>query len=370
LVPALAALALAGCEDVQGDSTPPTPRVKVFTVGKEATGQSRRISGKVEAAETTTLSFGVSGQVLEVPVSTGQFVVAGALLAQMDPEPFQLALKEARARVTSARARLVDARSAYDRTSALVAEQAAAQKDLDAATAAMAQADSEVKAAQGAQKKAELDLGRTRLTAPFDGRLVSVAVDPFQDISANGEAVLMQSEGALDVAVLVPETMIRNVDYGQVVEIGFPTLEGVSVSGTVRSIGAQVEAGNAYAVKVRVEATEADVRPGMTASVTFSFASGRGEGTAYLIPLSALAIEAGILALARSGEEVREQRRAPVFVLDPGTGTLQLRKLEIGDLKGNEVEVFKGLAPGELVVSAGTAFLRDGMAAEVWVQRR
>ena len=38
----------------------------------------------------------------------------------------------------------------------------------------------------------------------------------------------------------------------------------------------------------------------------------------------------------------------------------------VGDLRGNELEVYQGLEPGELVVTAGVAFLRDGMKVEVW----
>ena len=42
----------------------------------------------------------------------------------------------------------------------------------------------------------------------------------------------------------------------------------------------------------------------------------------------------------------------------------------LGDLRGNELEVFGGLDPGDQVVVAGVSFLRDGMAAEVWKSTR
>ncbi len=38
-------------------------------------------------------------------------------------------------------------------------------------------------------------------------------------------------------------------------------------------------------------------------------------------------------------------------------------------LRGNEIEVYDGLEPGDLIVSAGVAFLRDGMNATAWTPR-
>ena len=105
----------------------------------------------------------------------------------------------------------------------------------------------------------------------------------------------------------------------------------------------------------------------MTASVTFNFDAYLEGRIAYLIPLSAIAVEAGSLSAGEyQRNETTGQNEAPVFVLDSKTGRIQQRKILVGDLRGNELEVYQGLEPGELVVTAGVAFLRDGMKAEVW----
>jgi len=44
--------------------------------------------------------------------------------------------------------------------------------------------------------------------------------------------------------------------------------------------------------------------------------------------------------------------------------------VRIGGLRGNQLEVYEGLEPGDKVVSAGVAFLRDGMEAELWSPER
>ncbi len=360
--------ALTGCNDPPVESAAPTPRVKVFVVGKKALGQSRRMSGKVQAADQSKLSFGVSGNVAEIFVETGQAVTEGQLLARLDPEPLRLSLEKLRASVTTARAKRVDAQSEFERMRNLIKQQGASQREVDAATSALGAADGDLNGTLRSLEQAELDVARTKLTAPFDGRIVEVSVDPFEEVAASGQAFLLQANGALEVEVRVPETLIRNVDFGQVVQVEFPSIEGVDVKGVVATIGAESESGNAFPVTVRLASTEADIRPGMTASVTFNFNAYLDGRNAYLIPISALAIDAGLREAAATGtpEQAGPGSEVPVFVLDPATGTVGLRQVTVGDIRGNELEVFEGLQPGDQVVAAGVSFLRDGMEAQAW----
>lgn len=103
----------------------------------------------------------------------------------------------------------------------------------------------------------------------------------------------------------------------------------------------------------------------MTASVTFNFDKYLGGRTAFLIPLSALVIEYAALMQARGEGQFVAARQAPVFVVDV-EGRLQDRMITIGDLRGNQLEVFDGLDAGERIVSAGAALLREGMTVELW----
>jgi multidrug efflux pump subunit AcrA (membrane-fusion protein) len=144
-------------------------------------------------------------------------------------------------------------------------------------------------------------------------------------------------------------------------------MPGISVSGVITTIAAEAEEGNAFPVTVSLVDNRADLRPGMTASVTFNFTAHLQGRDAFLIPLSAIAIDA---ALRKSDEYPRNEaaptENAPIFILDTQKGQIQERKVLVGDLRGNELEVYEGLSPGELVVTAGVAFLRDGMKAEPW----
>ena len=116
----------------------------------------------------------------------------------------------------------------------------------------------------------------------------------------------------------------------------------------VSLIGAQAGRGNSFPVEIQLPNSGADLRPGMSASVTFNFDAYLAGRRAYLIPLSAIAIDVGLLAGGNA-----EDAEVPVFVFDEETGRLRVQKVRLGGLRGNQLEVFEGLEPGDKVISAG-----------------
>ncbi len=360
----LLAAMLSGCDDSPTPLEEITPRVKTFVVGERATGQSRRISGRVVAADTSPLSFGVPGTVEEVFVSQGDLVAQGQILARLDAKPFRLAVEGARAELNVARANLTKAKQTYERFSTLVARRAVSKADMDAATAKRATARANLRAAQSNLESRERELALTELAAPFAGTISARTIEPFQEVSVGQDAFVLQSAGVLKVEVQVPETLIRDVDYGQVVQVTFPTAADTAMNGIVSEIGSQAQAGNAFPVSVQLPRTGADLRPGMTASVTFNFDRYLEGRTVFLIPLSAIAIEVGLLRRA-SRQDAPNPQSVPVYVVG-GNNQLEVRDLVVGDLRGNDLEVYEGLREGDRIVSAGVPFLREGMTVELW----
>lgn len=358
-------LILVGCEDKPVPMEEIVPRVKYFQIGEQASGQSRRISGKVVAAETSPLSFAIGGTVEEVLVAQGDVVHQGQLLVRLDEQPLGLAVEQGRAQLKIAHAKVAETKQTYDRTVDLLDKRAASKAELESAIANHAAARGNLRSAQSDLDRKERDLSRAKLTAPFAGAIASRSIEPFQEISAGQEAFVLQSSDSLEVEVRVPETLIRDVDYGQVVKVSFPTLKQTTVSGVVSEIGSRAEAGNAFPVSILLSSTDADLRPGITASVTFNFDKYLNGRTVYMIPLSALAIEVGMLRKMRAQSDNPAGEKVPVFVIDD-TKHLRLRNIVVGDLRGNKLEVYEGLEAGERIASAGVAFLREGMNVEFW----
>ena len=366
----LLGLVISGCAKQRPETVEPVTRVKTFEVGDRAQGQVRRISGKLVAADRSVLSFAVAGTIRDVNVSAGDTVATGQLLASLEKRPFELAVQNARAQLNIARSTLNEKQRRHARLKQLFEQQMISPSELDVAEVELSTARNNLQSAQASLENAERDLGDTALSAPFPGQLAERNIEPFQEINAGEKAFVLDSKGNLEAQVLVPETLIRDVDYGQTVQVSFPTLKDTQVAGIVTQIGAQVQAGNAFPVKVQLSASAADLRPGMTAAVTFNFNAYLSDRTVFLIPLSAIAIDAGLLARYDNEQPPSDLQAAPVYVFDETTSTVKLRNVKIGNLRGNLLEVYEGLEAGDEVVTAGVAFLRNDMPARRWDARQ
>lgn len=358
-------LCLSSCNNENPPTVEFTPSVKTLEIGEQAQGQIRRLSGKVIAAESTSLSFAVSGTVSQVGVSAGETVTEGQILASLESRPFELVVESARAELSIARAQTNEKQQRFKRMQDLLARDVVSAAEFEVAETELSVARGNLRAAQSKLSTAERDLDKIALIAPFAGQIAERNIEPFQEISKGSEAFVLQTEGALEVEVSVPETIIRDVDYGHAVQVAFPTIENLAVNGAVSEIGSQVKAGNAFPVKIQISGENTDLRPGMSASVIFNFDAYLAEQTVYLIPLAALAIDDSVIANYQN-EAGKRDNQVPVYIFDGDTSTVNLRTIRVGDIRGNELEVYEGLQAGDLVVTAGVAFLRDGMNVQMW----
>lgn len=356
-----------GCGSDQREQAVVVPSLKVFVVGKQASGQTRRISGRVQAVTSSELSFGVGGRVIERIAELGKRVLKGEVLAKLDPVPLQLLVEKARSNITGARAVVTEAETARKRVTSLQAAQGASQSQVDDAETRLAAANADLGAAKQALEQAEIDLTRTALKAPFDGQIVQTPTDNYQEVAPSTVIAVIQSDGAMEVRVRVPETMIAQVDYNQPVQVTLPSDEGSNLAGIVTQIGAESEAGSGFPVTVRMSKADAGLRAGMTASVTFNFAKYLDGKSAFLVPTSVFAPDAAFRSNYGKEPAAKEAAgKGMVFVLDASSSTVRLQSVVTGSLRDNFVEVFEGLSEGDRVVCAGVAFVRDGMKAHAW----
>ena len=130
-----ALLVTAGC----GQEAPPPelpPRaIQWQRVSGAVAGEERVISGIVTAIDNTSLAFEVGGIVVDVEVNLGDHVERDQVLARLDPEPFELAVRDAEAALTKAIAQNEAARANYERTKILFEADVASQQELDRDTA-------------------------------------------------------------------------------------------------------------------------------------------------------------------------------------------------------------------------------------------
>lgn len=359
------ALGMVGCSEPETQAVSVVPSVKTLEVQAANVSKQRRISGKLVAADKTQLSFAVSGTVEKVLVSAGQTISEGDVLAKLDKKPFEIALSQAKAQLDIARVQLNEKQQRYKRLEELLAKQVVSVADFEVAESDLNVARGNLTVAQAAMDDAVRDLDNISLQSPFSGKVVERLIDDFQEVSAGSAAFEIESQGNLEVELLIPETLIHKVDYGQSVSVTFPTRKDLEIAGYVAEVGSQVVAGNAFPIKVQLSRSEPTLRSGVSALVALNLSSGQEEGKRYLIPISALALDAGMLAAQPEGSNSKE-RSAPIFKFKPETSSLELIRVQVGDIRGNELEVYQGLQEGDHIVVAGVAFLRDGMEVKQW----
>ena len=341
---------LAGCGDPTVEETPERIRaIKPYYVSEPAGANLRTYSGTVSPSDTSGLAFAVAGTVATVDVNQGDRVTGGQVLATLDPEPFELNVQAAKSELASARANFADKKTALDRQRQLHERGWVAKAALDQAIAAHDAAEGDLNLARSRLGAAERDLANTRLIAPFGGLIAERSVEPFEEISVGQVLLLINSDGALEVTMSVPDSVVARIALGAPVTVDVSTAPGCGCTGRVTEIGSLSSAANAVTVKATLIQSTPALIPGMTAEVTVPL-SGGPEAPGYLIPLE---------AIAPGGEGAQGH----VFRYDPETGSVRRVFVKGGEgVRDNLVAIVEGVNAGDIIAAAGVSFLRDGQA--------
>src|SRR5258708_21802195 len=126
--------------------------------------------GTVQAFNTVTVSSRVDGQLQKLGFREGQEVHAGDVLAQLDPRPFQAALREAEANLRRDQAQLQSARAQLERILNLATRDFASRLSVDTQRALVVQFEASVEADQAQIEHAKVQLEYTSIRSPINGR--------------------------------------------------------------------------------------------------------------------------------------------------------------------------------------------------------
>jgi len=328
--------------------------IKTITVSELATGQIRKFSGIVKAADSSNLSFEVSGKVETVDVDVGNSVRKGQLLAVLDKEPYRLDVDAAQAELEKAKANVVNTKEEYQRQERVYLQGAGAKSKLDRAKYNYNAAQSQVNYQIAKLNLAKRNLRKTMLTSPYDGHIAWRSVDPHEEITVGQKVFAIDAKGALEVHLAVPETTIHQVHIGTQATISFPTLPALSVKGRVSDIGSAAVKANAFPVKVGLVEPPTKISPGMTAEVSLVLKDD-SQITGYLLPIQAILPD-------------KEANQGYTFVYDSNTSAVRKTPIRILGEERNMVIVSEGLSSGDIIAIAGVSFLADGMKVKLMKQ--
>ena len=166
--------ALVACGKRNQYQPPPAPPVTVSKPLRMPVTDYLQSTGSVAAFKTVDLVARVEGYLRSVNFKDGTVVKGGQLLFVIEPEPYQ-------AKLASQQAQLLDAQTEYERQLRMIKENATSQANVDKW---LSQRDQ----AAAAVTLARINLGYTRVSAPFDGRIDRHLVDPGNLVGSTGTA--------------------------------------------------------------------------------------------------------------------------------------------------------------------------------------
>lgn len=372
-------------------------------------------SGRIQPKNLVDITAELNAEIVGVMVKEGDWVERGQLLLVLDTvqtatqtEQAKYALDESRARLDGAKSTRDQNVEEFERQERLYNQQLTSETAYKNAKYAAINAESAYKAMLAQVKQLEAgyerqldNLAKSRIEAPMDGVITYLDAEVGEIAAAQtpysqGKTLMTISNlSVFEVEVEVDETEINKIDLEQVVEIevdAFPdtTFEGrvVEIGNTaiLAQYGSQDQSTN-FKVKVTFADANPRLRPGMSATVDITTAR---QDQVTAVPFTAVVVRSydmdSLLAARNnppgsgsvveevqaaendgkeedekehdtaSGEPTREEHKGVFVIRD---GKVQFVKIETGIADQRNIQVVKGVEPGDTVVSGPYRVLRN-----------
>lgn len=372
--------------------------VRIEAVQKRDLVASVTASGQVQARTKVDVSADVTGKIVRLGVKEGQMVSQGQFLLQIDPEQptaalqrAEAALAGARAQAAQARASLIGAQKAYQRSAEIRRTNAQLVSDeqleqlrttVEVNEALSQSATFSVAQAQASVRDARQALSRTTITAPMPGRITRLNVElgetAIQGTFNKDQATLLtiSDMSVLETKVKVDETDVARVQVGDSAEVQIDAFPDTTFVGRVTRIsnssvtaaasGAQAaDQAIDYEVTIQLVNAPADTRPDFSATAKIVTATRLG---ALSIPIIALTVRENekieesdtvvTLGKAPPRKQVGKKDVEGVFVI--GTDhKVTFRPVKVGIAGEKYFEVLSGLKANERIVAGTYQAIRE-----------
>ena len=332
-----------------------TPTVGYVVVQQGTAPIVQDLPGRVSAFQTSDVRPQVNGIIQRRLFQEGSVVHQGQTLYQIDPSIYNAQAAQAQANVQAARAQAEAARTLAARYKPLVQQQAISKQDYTNAVAQARQADAAVAQQTAALRTAQINQRYTRVPAPITGRVglsnftegalvTSGQTQPLTTITRLDPVYVDIQESAADLLSL-RQSLAQGgaVPTTAQVHLILPDGSDYGFTGTVEFSEVVVDPNTGtVTIRARFPNPQSILLPGMFVRARFAQAIDR---SAFLVPQQAITRD--------------PQGNATLFVVGPGNRAVQ-RTVVAERTQGVYWVVREGLAPGEKIITQGTANLKDG----------
>ena len=383
------ATVVGGCvKNEKEDNTKKIIRsVNYQQVELKTTNNSYNYSGSLKAEVNSNLAFRVAGKIDRFLVTVGEKVEQGNTLAQLDQSDYLLQVNsikqkvkqaetavsrahfkvdQVKAGITSIKAKLNQAKNNYqririlyqnDNVSKSAYDQARAEKEIAAAQleqtkAQLKEAENGVEVAKSTvtayQKQlelAQLKLKYTDLKAPISGVIVIKHRETGEVVDAGIPVLTIDSDQGLEVTVFVDEGVISRIKRGTKAVVSVDAIEDDTLKAEVTKIGRnQVGYQGNYPVTLKLLADSKKLKTGMTAVVKFQ----------QLQEDQKIIVEPTAVAADQQGNFVYQLQKHQDYA------KVQKRRVIVGELRAEGLEIVSGLEAGSLIVTKGVNTITNG----------
>ena len=348
------------------------PLVRVVVAQPSDVEVRVRTQGTVVPRTESDLIPQVAGEVVWVSpkLVSGGFFEKGDPLVRIDPGDYEVERQSARATVARSESEFQRAETELDRQRRLKERGVTAQARIDDAENAQRVADAVLREARARLTQVQRDLARTRLRAPFRGRVRTKDVDVGQFVNRGATIATLYAVDWAEVRLPLPDRELRWLEL----PLGY-SAAGADAGPTV-TLRAEF-AGSPRAWEGRIVRTEGeiDARSRMVHVVArVEDPYGHDDAAAAQVPLAVgLFVEAEIVGRTlpsafvlprtalQSGPSVQGDY---VHVVD-AENRLRVRPVEVLRTQRETVVVGAGLSAGERVSISPMAAVVDGMAVRI-----
>lgn len=225
------------------------------------------------------LGFRVPGIVQKLFFEEGDLVEPGKLLALLDHQPYADQVDEAKARLESAKASLINAEQVLTRRQELIKDGSISQEDLQNSLANRDIQFSSYKQAEASLSVAQLNLSYTELFAPSEGTILTRIREPGSVVNVSEPVFTLSITSPVWIRAFCTEPQLGLIYPGMRAEIFTDTLGGKSYIGNVGFISpvaeftpktvetTQLRTDLVYRLRIYVENVDRGLRQGMPVTV-------------------------------------------------------------------------------------------------------
>ena len=321
----------------------PIYKVRTHTIDYETNDSSYTYSGEVRGRYETHAGFQVGGKIIKRNVELGSVVKKGDVLMTIDEKDLVQGVKSSDAQVFAAQSQLRLAEINLNRYRGLLKQGAICRADFDQAQTAFDAANAAIRQARAQQTQYSNLLEYSKLVAEHDGIISGVFVEVGQIVGPGQIVLTLVRDSEKEIEINIPENRLDVLQSANTIIVKFWALPDITIQGKVREISPVADfVSRTYKARISILNTTPEIKFGMTSSVVVV---NEKSSKIIKIPISA----------------VYQTGSAPsVWVVS--NNTVDLRHIKINSFQSDDVAISEGLAPGDVIVTAGIHKLWKGQA--------